>query len=107
MFFTVCSYIFIHILTVPLTVSLSQDISFLMPEFYSHVGYTDDHGLPLPPLDDPNEEVSFQSVAERSLSPDSAFDYISGSHRSTHSIHCIVRYVCLVKKQLYISEAHV
>ena len=46
-----------------------------MPDFYNHIGYIDEQGMPLPPLDD---DLSFQSVAERSLSPDSAFDYISG-----------------------------
>ena len=48
-----------------------------MPEFYSHVGYVDDQGMPLPPLDEGSDDISFQSVAERSLSPDSAFDYLS------------------------------
>ncbi|CAI8029133.1 PAS domain-containing serine/threonine-protein kinase, partial [Geodia barretti] len=56
---------------------LRRDITFLMPEFYSHVGYVDDQGMPLPPLDEGSDDISFQSVAERSLSPDSAFDYLS------------------------------
>ena len=64
-----------------LLLPLCQDITFLIPEFYSHVGYIDDQGMPLPPVDD---DISFQSVAERSLSPDSAFDYLS-----SESVDCM------------------
>ena len=51
-----------------------------MPDFYNHIGYIDDHGMPHPPLDDEEEEeedgdISFPPVAERSLSPDAAFEY--------------------------------
>ncbi len=35
--------------------------------------YVDDHNLPLPPLDE--EDCLFHSVAERSLSPDKAFEF--------------------------------
>ena len=48
-----------------------------MPEFYSHVGYVDDQGMPLPSLDEGSDDISFQSVDDHSLSPDSAFDYLS------------------------------
>ena len=57
-----------------------QDITFLMPEFYNHIGYVDDRGMPLPPLDEECDMISFQTVAERSFSPDSAFDYIKSMH---------------------------
>lgn len=56
--------------------SLPQDITFLLPEFYQHIGYVDDRSMPLPPLDE--EDFLFHSVAERSLSPDKASDFLKG-----------------------------
>ena len=49
-----------------------------MPDFYNHIGYVDDRGMPLPPLDEEGDEISFHSTVERSFSPDSTFDYHKG-----------------------------
>ena len=54
-----------------------QDITFLLPDFYQHIGFVDDKSMPLPPVDEEEDDL-FHSVAERSFSPDRASDFLKG-----------------------------
>ncbi len=63
-----------HYLYISMTFA-HQDITFLIPEFYSAINYVDESGIPLPPLDEDQEDL-FHSVIERSFSPERAYDLI-------------------------------
>ena len=60
----------------PLPDIYPQDITFLIPDFYYHIGYVDDRNMPFPPIDE--EDCLFHSAAEKSMSPDKVSDYARG-----------------------------